>query len=102
MYYKFSFRNIVLQKWQILYSGSFTPPVPQRDIYTRNEQKEEDKKDEDREEGGKADEEKEESGVTYDCNDWSLRVNLSSHPMGPPGQGEGSVSMPEVRRKIFQ
>ena len=53
-----------------------------------NEKEDEDKKDDD----------KEESGVTYDCNDWSLRVNLSAHPMGPPGQGGGSASMPKVRR----
>ena len=33
--------------------------------------------------------------VTYDCNDWSLPVNLSAHPMGTPGHG-GSVSVPEV------
>ena len=46
----------------------------------------------------KEDEDKEESGVTFDCNDWSLRVNLSAHPMGPPGQGGGSASMPKVRR----
>ena len=79
-----------------MYSGSFTPPVPQRDIYTRTEQKEEDKKDKAYKD--KEDENDEESGVTFDCNDWSLRVNLSSHPMGPAGLGGGSVSMPEVRR----
>ena len=68
--------------------------MPQRDIYTVTEHKEvEDKKDED-----KVDEDRDESGVTYDCNDWSLRVNLSAHPMGPPGQGGGSASMPKVRR----
>ena len=37
-----------------------------------------------------------ESGVTHDCNDWNLQVDLSAHPLKPPAQGEGSVSVPEV------
>lgn len=38
-----------------------------------------------------------ESGVTHDCNDWNLQVDLSAHPLKPPAQGEGSVSVPELK-----
>ena len=25
--------------------------------------------------------------LTYDCNNWTVPVNLSTHPVGPPSQG---------------
>ena len=65
--------------WHFFYSEKFIPPPPQRDIDTHNE----------------------ESGVTRDCDDWSLRIDLSAHPMGPPAQEGGSVSVPEVRALLI-
>ena len=70
--------------WHFFYSEKFIPPPPQRDIYSDTEPKH-----------------NEESGVTRDCDDWSLQIDLSAHPMGPPAQGGGSVSVPEVRALLI-
>ena len=68
--------------WHFFYSEKFIPPPPpQRDIDTESKHNDE-------------------SGVTRDCDDWSVQIDLSAHPMGPPAQGGGSVSVPEVRREM--
>ena len=67
------------RKSHFLFSDAFIPPLPQPVITSETEPDEK-------------------AGVTSDCDDWSLQVNLSAHPMGPPGQGGASVSVPKVRR----
>ena len=64
--------------WHFLYSEKFIPPPPQRDFNTEPKHNEE-------------------SGVTRDCDDWSVQIDLTAHPMGPPAQGGGGVSVPKVR-----